>query len=78
MTKTVEETEERDSRISESIDYIAKSLNLLEAATIKLKGACEEHDWNDEVVYQVEDAARNLGFSLATLNRWYSDIEENR
>lgn len=62
---------EKDERIEESIKRISKVLNLLEATSERLEAACDEHNWDSGVVYQIQDAARNLGFSLATLNRWY-------
>ena len=67
------DTIEKDERIEESIKRISKVLNLLEATSEKLEAACDEHGWDNGVVYQIHDAARNLGFSLATLNRWYDD-----
>jgi len=64
---------EKDERIEESIKRISKALNLLEATSERLEAACDEHGWDIGVVCQIQDAARNLGFSLATLNRWYDD-----
>ena len=66
-------TIKKDERIDESIKRISKALNLLEATSERLEAACDEHGWDKGVVYQIQDAARNLGFSLATLNRWYDD-----
>ena len=64
---------EKDERIEESINRISRVLNILEATTERLDYACEEHEWDNAIVYQIQDAARNLGFALATLNRWYDD-----
>lgn len=64
---------EKDKRIEESIKRISKALNLLEATTENLEWACDSHGWDSGVVYQIKDAARYLGFALATLNRWYDD-----
>lgn len=57
-------------RIEDSRKRIAKCLNLLETTKNELKWACEAEGWNDEVAFQVEDAAKELGFALATLTRW--------
>lgn len=64
---------ERDRRIENSAKRISKALNLLEAVVEELDCACRQNDWDAGVVYQIEDAAKNLGFALATLNRWYDD-----
>ena len=40
-----------EERISKSAGYIAKALNLLEAATEDIRLACDSQGWNDEVYY---------------------------
>ena len=40
-----------EERISKSAGYIAKALNLLEAATEDIRLACDSQGWNDEVCY---------------------------
>ena len=64
-----------NERIASARERIAKCLNMLEITAQELHWACESEHWNDEVVYQIEDAAAKLGFSLATLYRW--DVEPN-
>ena len=66
-----------EERISKSAGCIAKALNLLEAATEDIRFACDSQGWNDEVYYQVEDAAKSLGFALATLHRWNDEARES-
>jgi hypothetical protein len=65
-----------EQRVKNSISRIAKSLNLLEAVKQELKWACEASDWNDEVVYQISEAAELLGYSLATLINWDNDADQ--
>ena len=55
---------------------LAKALNLIEAMRDELQFVFEQTDWNDEVKYQIDEAAAKLGFSLATLATWYDDPEE--
>lgn len=66
---------EKDAKIDESIKNISKVLNIIEATTENLSFACKKHDWDEGVVYQIQEAATNLGFALATLNRWYDDYD---
>ena len=68
-------TVEKDERIDASIKRISKILNLLEVTEETLDSACESHGWDNGVVYQIQDAAKSLGYALATLNRWYDDID---
>jgi hypothetical protein len=49
---------------------------MLEVTTQEVQWACESEKWNDEVVYQIEEAATKLGYALATLYRW-DDSEES-
>ena len=62
-----------NERVANAQKRIAKCLNMLEATAQELRWACESEKWNDEVVFQIEEAALKLGFSLATLNRWDVD-----
>ena len=73
LSKSRESDFVKDARIEESVNRISRVLNLLEATIDGLEPACNEHGWDSGVVYQIQDAARSLGFSLATLNRWYDD-----
>ena len=70
--------EKKDYReqIDRSVKRLAKALNLIEAMRDELQFVFEQTDWNDEVKYQIDEAAAKLGFSLATLSTWYDDPEE--
>lgn len=59
-----------EERAENARKRVAKALNLLETSVQELKWACEDQGWNDEVVYQIEDASVKLGFALATLTCW--------
>jgi len=69
---------EKDYReqIDRSVKRLAKALNLIEALRDELQFVFEQTEWNDEVKYQIDEAAAKLGFSLATLSTWYDDPEE--
>ena len=49
---------------------LAHSLNMLEGMIIEGKSMCNLFHWNDEVFYQIEEAAQSLGFAMATLLNW--------
>ena len=70
--------EKKDYReqIDRSVKRLAKALNLIEAMRDELQFVFEQTDWNDEVKYQIDEAAAKLGFSLATLSTWFDDPEE--
>ena len=59
-----------DERIEEATKIVAKVINMLEQTSRELKGSCKSMQWDDEVAYQIEDAATKLGYSLATLVNW--------
>ena len=66
-------------QIERSRQRLAKCLNLLEAVTNELEFVFERNpDWNSEIKYQIEEAACKLGFSLATLTKWYDDEPEEQ
>ena len=69
---------EKDYReqIDRSVKRLAKALNLIEAMRDELQFVFEQTEWNDEVKYQIDEAAAKLGFSLATLTTWYDAPEE--
>ena len=69
---------EKDYReqIDRSVKRLAKALNIIEAMRDELQFVFEQTEWNDEVKYQIDEAAAKLGFSLATLSTWYDDAEE--
>ena len=48
---------------------------MLEMTSQELKWACEAESWNEEVVFQIDDAATKLGFALATLTNWDDERE---
>lgn len=64
-------------RVENTKKRVAHALNLLETASQEMKWACESMNWNDEVVYQIEDAMLKLGTALATLVRWNDDADVN-
>ena len=70
--------EKKDYReqIDRSVKRLAKALNLIEAMRDELQFVFEQTDWNDEVKYQIDEAAAKLGFSLATLSTWFDAPEE--
>lgn len=63
-------------RIENSRKRVAHALNLLETVNQELRWACESMEWNDDIVYQVGEAAEKLGYALATLTRW-NDPDQN-
>ena len=69
---------EKDYReqIDRSVKRLAKALNIIEAMRDELQFVFEQTEWNDEVKYQIDEAAAKLGFSLATLSTWFEDAEE--
>ncbi len=69
---------EKDYReqIDRSVKRLAKALNLIEAMRDELQFVFEQTEWNDEVKYQIDEAAAKLGFALATLSTWFEDAEE--
>ena len=69
---------EKDYReqIDRSVKRLGKALNIIEAMRDELQFVFEQTEWNDEVKYQIDEAAAKLGFSLATLSTWYDDPEE--
>lgn len=65
-----------NKRIENAKKRIAKCINMLQTTVEEVKWACEAEEWNDGVVYDIEDAALKLGYSLATLYRWDDPEEE--
>lgn len=59
-----------NERVENALKNIAKILNQLETTSQELKWACESQNWNDDITYQVDDAAIKLGYALATLVNW--------
>lgn len=65
-----------NERVEKAKKRLAKVLNLLEVTAQELHWACNAEGWNDEVVFQIEEAATKLGFSLATLLNWDEALED--
>lgn len=63
-------------RIEESRKKLATVINMLETIHERLSWTFESNDWDDGVKYQIEDATRLLGMSLATLTNWWDDEDE--
>ena len=70
---------EKDYReqIDRSVKRLAKALNIIEAMRDELQFVFEQTEWNDEVKYQIDEAAAKLGFSLATLSTWFDDVRQD-
>ena len=62
-----------NERVENTKKRVAHALNLLEAANREMKWACESMEWNDEVVFQIEEGMLKLGMPLATLERWHDN-----
>ena len=61
-------------RIEESRKKLATVINMLETIHERLTWTFEcNDDWDDGIKYQIEDATRLLGMSLATLTNWWDD-----
>lgn len=67
----------KDKLSVERIEYSRKKLatviNMLESIHERLSWTFDINDWDDGVKYQIEDATRLLGMSLATLTNWWDD-----
>lgn len=64
-----------EERVKKAVHRIAKALNMLEVTKLELEWSCKSQDWNDEVIVQIQEAAEKLGYSLATLTRWFDPDE---
>ena len=62
-------------RIESAKKSLAKVLNEIEELNLKIKCACSLAKWDDEVSYQIDEAATKLGYALATLTTW-NDCDE--
>ena len=63
-------------RIESARVKLARVLNEIGSLNMDIKSACSIADWNDEVAYQIEDAALKLGYALAALTTWKDDAED--
>ena len=52
---------------------VARCMNLLEGLIQDGKRLCNQFHWNDEVFYQLEEAAQSMGYAMATLLTWDDD-----
>lgn len=66
-----------EKRIADAKKRLAKCLNMLETTSQELKWACEAEHWNEDVTFQIDDAAIKLGFALATLTNWDDECEDS-
>ena len=65
-------------QIERSTKRLAKALNLIEALHDDLEFVFEQRsDWNSTINCQIEEAASQLGFALATLTNWYDEEMED-
>ena len=65
-----------NARVEKAKERIAKALMFLETSSQELKWACASMGWNDEVAYELDEAATKLGYSLATLVTWDEDLSD--
>lgn len=65
-----------NERVETTSKRIAHALNLIEAANQEMKWACESMGWNDDITWQIDEAAAKLGFALATLTRWHDVTQD--
>jgi hypothetical protein len=64
------------SRILNAKKTISSSLCSLERSVDEIKWACQASNWNDDVIYLIEDANLKLGYALATLEMWFEFEDE--
>lgn len=76
MKKTNDIKNLAEQRIENARKNLAKVINLIESLNMDVKSACSLMEWNDEVAYQIDDAATKLGYALATLTTW-NDFDED-
>lgn len=63
-------------RVENAKKRIAKILNMLQVTNQELKWACESQNWNEDVIYDIEDAGLKLGYALASLMTWDEEISD--
>jgi hypothetical protein len=49
---------------------------MLQVTNQELKWACESQNWNEDVIYDIEDAGLKLGYALASLMTWDDEISD--
>jgi len=52
-----------NERVENSRKRIAKVLNILEIVAQEMKWSCESMEWNDDIVYQIEEASLKLAIT---------------
>lgn len=62
-------------RIKDAVKGVATIINKNESIIQDLEWACQQEEWNEDVVFQLKDAQLLLGQALATLTNWFSDEE---
>ena len=55
---------------------LAKTICKLDLDADRLRLACQRMDWDDEPVYDMQDAMRNAGLALAKLVWWEKEEED--
>lgn len=63
------------TRIKDAVKGVATIINKNESIIQDLEWACQQEEWNEDVVFQLKDAQLLLGQALATLTNWFSDEE---
>ena len=65
-----------ESAVESATKRVARALNLVEASYVDLKFLYARNpDWDESLLYQIQEAASMLGYTLATLTNW-DDEEE--
>ena len=63
------------TRIKDAVKGVATIINKNESIIQDLEWACQQEEWNEDVMFQLKDAQLLLGQALATLTNWFSDEE---
>lgn len=63
------------TRIKDAVKGVATIINKNESIIQDLEWACQQEEWNEDVVFQLKDAQLLLGQALATLTNWFGDEE---
>ena len=66
-----------DLAVERSTKRVAKALNLVEASYEDLKFLYARNpDWDEGLLYQIQEASSMLGYTSATLTNWDDEEEE--
>ena len=60
-------------RVDELRQAIADALNNIEGRLDLFQFECKDNNWNDEIVFQIEEGCLKFGYALATLDNWWKD-----